>query len=307
MGNVPVLMVLDLLREKRLLTYDDSLVTTGHVILVVVLLVLFAIAVVSNDLRFRGKHYGGNLGIRVGRVVSEENHSDYHGDYKLSTVHWEQAYELEPSGRCYPRPPQDGKYSWYNCPHPVGTYVRLVGARGLNLGEVPSDFPLPGSRVPIGGRAAEAAPERTMPSPVPANLASDRPTFFENAQLEFEKGPLSLLCIDVDDFSRYNEQVGRQKADEMLVQVARRCRENLGTRVNFGHTGGDEFCATLPVSRAEALTAAQNLVRRVGGLGVTVSVGVSSAPAEADSVAALLTLAEQALERAKASGKNTAV
>lgn len=139
--------------------------------------------------------------------------------------------------------------------------------------------------------------------------------------------PLSVVMIDIDDFSVFNDQHGHHTGDEMLRRTALVLRAALRTCDLVGRWGGEEFLAVLPDSDAEgAAVVAERLRRAVeadafydlprfhaGGvaateklrLQVTVSLGVATAYRPAAPVAdELVRRADVALYEAKAAGKN---
>jgi diguanylate cyclase (GGDEF)-like protein len=73
--------------------------------------------------------------------------------------------------------------------------------------------------------------------------------------------PLSLVLIDVDDFTAHNEQLGAERADEMLMTIASALRAVRGTDEAF-RIGGDEFAVLLPETTADGLPAVAARIRR---------------------------------------------
>jgi diguanylate cyclase len=73
--------------------------------------------------------------------------------------------------------------------------------------------------------------------------------------------PLSLVIIDIDDFTAHNERLGEARADEMLVTIASALRAVRGTDEAF-RIGGDEFAVLLPETAADALPAVAQRIRR---------------------------------------------
>src|SRR4029079_2236286 len=127
--------------------------------------------------------------------------------------------------------------------------------------------------------------------------------------------PASLLLIDVDGLKQVNDNQGHSAADRVLRGVADAITEALrGTDVG-ARWGGDEFAIVAPNTTAQAaLRSAARLVARVAEAGghdpwhsTTVSVGIATFdPAysiDCD-LEQLLRAADDALYRAKASGRN---
>lgn len=135
---------------------------------------------------------------------------------------------------------------------------------------------------------------------------------------EREQSPLSLLMIDVDDFKRYNDTYGHLAGDTTLRLIA----ESIGSFTRrpsdlAARIGGEEFILVLPAMSIENLRIqAEKLQAAVHALKiphvassndgrVTVSVGgASMVPHRSSSQEQLVNAADQALYRAKGSGKN---
>jgi two-component system chemotaxis family response regulator WspR len=135
---------------------------------------------------------------------------------------------------------------------------------------------------------------------------------------EREQSSLSLLMIDVDDFKLYNDTYGHLAGDTALKQVAdsigqfARRPTDLAARI-----GGEEFVLVLPSMspehmeiQADKLQAAVHALNIAHGSSnndarVTVSIGGASlVPQRGGSQEKLVEAADQALYRAKRSGKN---
>ena len=125
-----------------------------------------------------------------------------------------------------------------------------------------------------------------------------------------EKGqPFTLCLLDIDDFKLVNDRYGHPAGDRLLIQVASRLRQGGETF----RLGGDEFAILLPrQDEPTGLTTAAAIVERISGLRtehgeqVSASVGLASAPSQAGDRDELIRLADEALYRAKAFGKNRA-
>ncbi|HET7843353.1 MAG TPA: diguanylate cyclase [Xanthomonadales bacterium] len=138
-----------------------------------------------------------------------------------------------------------------------------------------------------------------------------------------ERGGRSLLCLlDLDWFKNVNDRYGHAAGDEMLVRVARALREWAGDTGAALRWGGEEFLLVRPLPPGDDPAAmAQQLVDAVHrcsvalagrDVAVTGSVGWTVWPWHPHrpllvTLDQALTLADQALYRAKEGGRNRAV
>ena len=68
-----------------------------------------------------------------------------------------------------------------------------------------------------------------------------------------EKGPLTVICLDLDGFKKVNDTHGHAVGDELLKVVAERLREGTRETDHLFRLGGDEFAIFMPdVSSAAA-------------------------------------------------------
>lgn len=128
-------------------------------------------------------------------------------------------------------------------------------------------------------------------------------------------GELSFLMIDLDRFKRYNDEFGHVAGDIVLKTVARILRDFFNQPGDLVcRYGGEEFCVILPdrakekaVELAEEVRVKienERIVLRRQETAVTVSVGVSSFPKDAQMKEELIYKADHALYRAKEEGRN---
>lgn len=127
--------------------------------------------------------------------------------------------------------------------------------------------------------------------------------------------PVSLLMLDIDYFKRVNDTYGHQAGDAVLKGVS----ELLGSQARaIDHVcryGGEEITVILPeidveagakiAERLRAAVEVQPFDVDIGSpLHITVSIGVASFPAQADSAQKLVVVADTAMYCAKQSGRN---
>ena len=128
-----------------------------------------------------------------------------------------------------------------------------------------------------------------------------------------ERRPLSLALIDIDHFKAVNDEFGHAAGDEVLQELARLLHENLRARDVVARHGGEEFVVVLPDTGLDgAAEVCERLRARVAGhlwpseplrrRRITISVGLTTAP-DYDA-AVLLQRADEALYRAKRTGRN---
>ena len=124
---------------------------------------------------------------------------------------------------------------------------------------------------------------------------------------------LALVVFDVDDFKAINERVGHLAGDAVLAQLAERVRSVVRGADIACRVGGDEFAVILPESTLEdaeqlyrRLEAA--ISRRATGAAdrLHLSAGVAELTPDDDAVS-FFTRADEALFRAKETGKGQAV
>jgi diguanylate cyclase (GGDEF)-like protein len=150
--------------------------------------------------------------------------------------------------------------------------------------------------------------------------ASNRAHFFETAERQLvralrDAGSLALVVLDVDHFKRVNDEHGHAAGDVVLREVARRCETELRPEDIFARLGGEEFVVLLPETSLMKASAVAERLRTslasepivAGGieLRITASFGCSALDTDpAASLAGLLAAADNALYRAKRSGRD---
>lgn len=122
----------------------------------------------------------------------------------------------------------------------------------------------------------------------------------------------TFILIDIDNFKCVNDQYGHQVGDEVLIQLARQIAKNIrGTDIG-ARWGGEELAIYLPGAPLEiGVMIANRLVDKVEkhtNPNVTISCGVSTwIRGQEDTTKTVFKRADQALYKAKGSGKNKVV
>ncbi len=137
-------------------------------------------------------------------------------------------------------------------------------------------------------------------------------------QIEISKRygqPFSLIIIDIDFFKKFNDTYGHQAGDAVLKQVAQTLKKNSRTTDFVCRYGGEEMSIILPNTNAEeALFNAERVRKAIAEKefqlnatekgNVTISVGVSTFPDNAETAQDLIEYADKGLYYAKEHGRN---
>ncbi|NLZ39615.1 MAG: diguanylate cyclase [Firmicutes bacterium] len=153
----------------------------------------------------------------------------------------------------------------------------------------------------------------------------NRAEFMNLAQREFSRAKrnneeLSLLIMDLDNFKTINDTFGHAAGDEVIREMGSMIKSSFRRTDIAGRIGGEEFAVVLKnASLADAKRLAEqfreNIARRkvIFGkqeIGVTVSIGVASIRNNNDAsnnITDILKIADDALYKAKAKGRNCVV
>jgi diguanylate cyclase (GGDEF)-like protein len=134
---------------------------------------------------------------------------------------------------------------------------------------------------------------------------------------------LSLIILDIDHFKRVNDTYGHQSGNEILRELALRLKNLIGGKGTVARYGGEEFVILLPdVKKEEAVELAELVRQSIANrpftllqtfdhegkrhmVNITASIGVATAPQDADDPLALIRHADRALYvGAKRAGRN---
>ncbi len=119
---------------------------------------------------------------------------------------------------------------------------------------------------------------------------------------------VSVVVFDLDDFKAVNDADGHAAGDAVLTQIGQTAGRVLRAGEHLFRIGGDEFALVVQagtrtaIEIGERIQAALRAQRRVRAL-PTISVGVATYPADAQTKDELLRAADEALYASKRSGK----
>jgi diguanylate cyclase (GGDEF)-like protein len=125
---------------------------------------------------------------------------------------------------------------------------------------------------------------------------------------------LAVLFLDLDRFKHINDSLGHAMGDSLIQSVARRLLACVRSSDTVSRLGGDEFVivlseldqvedATIAADKVLAVLAAPHSVGQ-HDLDVTVSIGVSTFPADGQDAETLIKNADTAMYQAKENGRN---
>lgn len=124
----------------------------------------------------------------------------------------------------------------------------------------------------------------------------------------------SFLMIDIDHFKSFNDRYGHLVGDVILKETSRLIKRNLRQIDLIARYGGEEFSLILTMTDKEKARFAAERIRQSVEQGriraydedlkVTISIGLSTFPADAQDMQALIENADNALYLAKERGRN---
>jgi diguanylate cyclase (GGDEF)-like protein len=162
---------------------------------------------------------------------------------------------------------------------------------------------------------------RRLANTDPLTGIANRRRFFETAAAIMATGQrLAVLVFDLDHFKAVNDGYGHAAGDQVLVEIANRCRGALDETQLLARLGGEEFGVLLPgcdhaagalvAERLRAAVARAPVIVSTAQLAVTITITISigGACGVSDGVAfdTLLVRADRALYAAKRAGRNQA-
>lgn len=175
----------------------------------------------------------------------------------------------------------------------------------------------------ITGQKASQQALYTMAITDPLTGAFNRRHFFALGEKEVERSircglPVSVVIFDMDNFKLINDTFGHLVGDQVLCALSAYCRDTIRPYDIFARFGGEEFILLLPETRGEqAFQVAERMRARIanhlvdlpqGPVSTSASFGVAELNLlDTPTLDKLVDRADQALYRAKRSGRNRVV
>ncbi|TVQ33911.1 MAG: diguanylate cyclase [Wenzhouxiangella sp.] len=126
--------------------------------------------------------------------------------------------------------------------------------------------------------------------------------------------PCAFAMVDLDHFKRVNDTLGHEAGDEVLRQVGKLLKQSVRDSDWVGRWGGEEFLVVLPLcSLEEAVVSLERVRQAVAArplrvdqdeVAITISAGVTITRDSERDLDEVIDRADQALYRAKESGRN---
>jgi diguanylate cyclase (GGDEF)-like protein len=147
----------------------------------------------------------------------------------------------------------------------------------------------------------------------------NRRYFLERFNEEFDRSRkfkynLSFLIVDIDHFKNINDNYGHLVGDAILREITKTIKENIRQIDFMGRYGGEELSIILiETDKGPARLAAERIRQSIESrrfavydenLKVTISIGISTFPEDANDTAQLIDKADKALYKAKLEGRN---
>lgn len=133
-------------------------------------------------------------------------------------------------------------------------------------------------------------------------------------QLTLQQTPFTVLAIDIDFFKRVNDEFGHDIGDIVLQSLAKIVVDVTRENDFVARTGGEEFIVILPNINAKSayllaerlrMRVSETIIEPVGS--INISIGISGWPLMQLSVEDILKQADQALYKAKKTGRNRCI
>ena len=151
---------------------------------------------------------------------------------------------------------------------------------------------------------------------IPNRMAFDERMHDEYQRWKRYNNKLTLCLVDIDKFKGVNDTYGHKAGDIVLRTVAKKCASKIRKSDYFCRYGGEEFALILPETDLSAAIAVAETLRESiekcsfqyaeDTVGITISCGLAQMKKN-DSLDKLFQRADQALYKAKESGRNRCI
>ena len=134
-----------------------------------------------------------------------------------------------------------------------------------------------------------------------------------------EHSPISVFLFDIDHFKQYNDSNGHEEGDKLLMELSQVVQEYTRKTSVVARYGGEEFIVLLPgIPATEAFKYAERLREVIASHSfphregqpfgfLSISGGIAAFPDHERSIQSVIRLADEALYKAKNSGRNRIV
>jgi len=145
----------------------------------------------------------------------------------------------------------------------------------------------------------------------------NRRYFIELVNMEINRArryehPLTMVCLDLDNFKAVNDCFGHSTGDILLRLVAHTIRENIRVTDTVARLGGDEFGILMPETGRNVAEVIMQRVQKINldymrkhGWPVTLSIGVVTLTSPPSTVDDVLRISDRLMYTAKENGKNS--
>jgi diguanylate cyclase (GGDEF)-like protein len=145
----------------------------------------------------------------------------------------------------------------------------------------------------------------------------NRRYFIELVTMEINRArryqhPLTMVCLDLDNFKAVNDCFGHTTGDILLRLVAHTIRENIRVTDTVARLGGDEFGILMPETGRNVAEVIIQRVQKINldymrkhGWPVTLSIGVVTLTSPPSTVDEVLRISDRLMYAAKENGKNS--
>lgn len=198
---------------------------------------------------------------------------------------------------------------------------RWMSVRGMVVSRDADGMPLRmiGTISDISERRATEEQIRHMAQHDPLTNLPNRTLFSDRLHLAIARAKrdhehLALMFVDLDTFKPINDLYGHDVGDLLLKEVSHRMRQSVRDSDTVARIGGDEFIILLPSigSRDDAAHVAEKVRQAVArtydlagrSLEISSSIGVAIFPEDGRDALTLAKNADDAMYRAKQSGRN---